>query len=259
MTAHKSFAEGEILTAADVNEVLNPTTAGHIPWAVAAGAASLTIPAAGGSASTAIVFPPGRFAVAPVVTLTPDTSSALHVESVTAGGCVIVATQRPRGRVAAISSSSNTASITTTETAYLTLSATLQPNRLYQIALSDHWADSDTTGTALDELLRIALDGATVTTASTLIRRNRIRPASAAGAWPGMTAMYPTTGWAAARPVQVLMSFVRGSVASSGTVRIASQPEYPAELSITDLGSSVDLPTTVQWHAHQMVPTAAAG
>ena len=71
----KTFQPNEILPAADVNDVLNPATANHIPRAVAAGRA--TVPGTIG-ATTAVTFPAGRFTSAPVVTATLNSSSGSH-------------------------------------------------------------------------------------------------------------------------------------------------------------------------------------
>lgn len=66
----KTFQPNEILPAADVNDVLNPTTADHIPVAVAAGRRSQAV---GTTAfSVTVPFPAGRFTVAPVVTVSPE-------------------------------------------------------------------------------------------------------------------------------------------------------------------------------------------
>ncbi|MDU7361226.1 MAG: hypothetical protein E7L00_08485 [Propionibacteriaceae bacterium] len=73
MAASKTFARGEILTAQDVNDYLNPSTAEHIPSAMAAGRASVTIPKGftqGKSANVTITFPPGRFSQIPALTVT---------------------------------------------------------------------------------------------------------------------------------------------------------------------------------------------
>lgn len=64
----KIFANDEILTAEDVNEHLNPFTAAHIAYAVAAG--TFTAPAlvsANSSESYTIPLPPGRFTQTPLV------------------------------------------------------------------------------------------------------------------------------------------------------------------------------------------------
>lgn len=68
MANAKTFANDEILTAQDVNTHLNPSTADHIPYAMAAG--EVTVPVAGDprQGNKDVTFPPGRFTVPPVVT-----------------------------------------------------------------------------------------------------------------------------------------------------------------------------------------------
>lgn len=62
----KIFTNGEILTAADVNNELNPYTNAAIPYRVATGAGSIT--GNGGAwAETTVTFPTGRFTVKPNV------------------------------------------------------------------------------------------------------------------------------------------------------------------------------------------------
>jgi len=68
-TLHKTFIDGEIFTATDVNAALNPFQADHIPYAMAAGSVSCQAPSpVGYSYLTAVVFPGGRFTAIPVVT-----------------------------------------------------------------------------------------------------------------------------------------------------------------------------------------------
>jgi hypothetical protein len=62
---HKSFVPNEILTADDINATCNPTTADHMPYAMAAGRVGIVIN--GSSASATINFPPGRFTAAPLI------------------------------------------------------------------------------------------------------------------------------------------------------------------------------------------------
>ena len=71
----KTYASNEILTATDVNDSLNPSTADHIPRAVAAGRA--TVPGTSG-ATTVVAFPAGRFSATPVVTATLNSASGSH-------------------------------------------------------------------------------------------------------------------------------------------------------------------------------------
>ena len=73
-STHKTFQTGEILSADDVNNALNPTTADHIAYATDAGI--LTIPK--GSAaiwSLNVSFAPGRFSKPPIVTTTVNTTA----------------------------------------------------------------------------------------------------------------------------------------------------------------------------------------
>ena len=70
MAQYKEFRPGEILRAEDINGVLNPTTASHIPRAVAAGTETM------GSAQVQTVrFPSGRFTRPPIVTATVASGS----------------------------------------------------------------------------------------------------------------------------------------------------------------------------------------
>ena len=70
----KTFVPNEILTADDVNDALNPTTADHIPRAVAANLESIACSAGSTGTQTSVAtfdidYPPGRFSSAPVVTV----------------------------------------------------------------------------------------------------------------------------------------------------------------------------------------------
>lgn len=75
MAAHKSFAEGEVLTARDINEGLNPTTADHIPYAVASGVVTIPGSSSAGNSTTPVVLPAGRFTQPPVVIATARNSN----------------------------------------------------------------------------------------------------------------------------------------------------------------------------------------
>lgn len=64
----KTFTPNSTLPAADVNDILNPSTADHLARAVAVGTA--TIPASGTTSATLVVsLPAGRFTSAPMVFL----------------------------------------------------------------------------------------------------------------------------------------------------------------------------------------------
>lgn len=67
---HKTFQVGEVLASADVNDGLNPATADHIPWAMDAGSANLTLTPGAAVAYLAISFAGSRFTKTPVVTAT---------------------------------------------------------------------------------------------------------------------------------------------------------------------------------------------
>lgn len=76
MAASKTFVSGSILTAADVNTHLNPSTAAHVPYAVAAG--TMTVAGTGATtASTTAPLPAGRFTLVPIVT--PTTWSSVYI------------------------------------------------------------------------------------------------------------------------------------------------------------------------------------
>ena len=62
---HKTFVDNAVLTAAEINNNLNPTTADHIPYAAAAGALSAGFASQFRSRIT-VNLPSGRFTVAPV-------------------------------------------------------------------------------------------------------------------------------------------------------------------------------------------------
>lgn len=73
-STHKTFQTGEILSADDVNNALNSTTADHLPYAMAAG--SVSIPKQSGRIWTLeLSFPPGRFSKPPIVTATVNTTA----------------------------------------------------------------------------------------------------------------------------------------------------------------------------------------
>lgn len=90
----KTFADGEVLTAADVNAGLNPAQAPHIPYAVAAGTVDIAFAAAQAAEAT-VTFPAGRFTTVPVITASVIFSAsqaggatpAIHTMSAT--GCKI--------------------------------------------------------------------------------------------------------------------------------------------------------------------------
>lgn len=68
-STHKTFMPGEVLSAADVNNALNPDTADHVAYAVAAGGFSAG-QKSGVSYTHRVTFPAGRFTVAPIVVAT---------------------------------------------------------------------------------------------------------------------------------------------------------------------------------------------
>lgn len=80
----KTFTPNAVLPAADINEVLNPSTADHIPRAVATGITSCTVDGQS-SPSVAVTFPTGRFTSAPVVVATPSSpaGAANQVQAIT--------------------------------------------------------------------------------------------------------------------------------------------------------------------------------
>lgn len=87
-STHKTFTDGEVLTASDVNNALNGQTADHIPYAVAGGTATAVF-AAVSSVVVPITFPAGRFTVPPIVTSSPTGSFATvsRATDITAAGC----------------------------------------------------------------------------------------------------------------------------------------------------------------------------
>jgi len=93
MASSKTFASGAVLTAADLNTYVNPSTAAHVPYAVAAGTTvSITLSAATDSSGVTVTFPTGRFTAAPIVQVTPQATTAglwATVANVTATGCTV--------------------------------------------------------------------------------------------------------------------------------------------------------------------------
>lgn len=73
-STHKTFQAGEILSADDVNNALNPATADHIAYATEAGISS--IPKGSSSIwSLNVSFSPDRFSKPPIVTTTVNTTA----------------------------------------------------------------------------------------------------------------------------------------------------------------------------------------
>lgn len=62
----KTFQEGEILSAQDLNDNLNPNTATNVPYAIAAGTATVNI-ANTVTGEAVVTFPAGRFNRAPLL------------------------------------------------------------------------------------------------------------------------------------------------------------------------------------------------
>ena len=71
----KAFADGDVLTATDVNQELNPHTATHLASRVAAGRATAWANNSTG-ATRDVTFPSGRFTEPPIVTC--STASGLY-------------------------------------------------------------------------------------------------------------------------------------------------------------------------------------
>ncbi|WP_130864640.1 hypothetical protein [Acidipropionibacterium timonense] len=100
-STHKTFTRGEVLTSDDVNNALNPTTADHIPYAIATGTVTVTISASGTSGTGSITFPSGRFTSAPTVIIQPaDTGSGANAwqwfsQAITASGATAVVNLTP--------------------------------------------------------------------------------------------------------------------------------------------------------------------
>lgn len=74
-TTHKTFTPGEVFRAEDVNNSLNPDTADHIPYAVAAGRVAAGAKS-GATYTHRVTFPAGRFTVAPIVVALIDNAAA---------------------------------------------------------------------------------------------------------------------------------------------------------------------------------------
>ncbi len=90
-TLHKTFVNNEYVDADQYNNALNPTTADHIPYAVAAGSVDVTF-AASNVATANITFPAGRFTVPPIVTCNPTGGFATvaRATAITANGCTLI-------------------------------------------------------------------------------------------------------------------------------------------------------------------------
>lgn len=85
-TTHKTWATGEILTSDAINQALNPSTADHIPYAVATGTVGVVTTSFTGVAVD-VALPAGRFTSAPIVMAT-----VADIQSAATGATVIVRT-----------------------------------------------------------------------------------------------------------------------------------------------------------------------
>lgn len=75
-STHKTFQTGEILSADDVNNALNPDTADHIARAIAAGVTTITTTSSPGTAQAVTVpLPPQRFSKPPIVVTSVNTAA----------------------------------------------------------------------------------------------------------------------------------------------------------------------------------------
>ncbi len=72
MPAHMTFQPGAVLEAAHLNDACNPTTAAHIPYAVATGTVRQT---QAGAQSITVKFPVGRFSKKPVLAFGIDSAA----------------------------------------------------------------------------------------------------------------------------------------------------------------------------------------
>ena len=68
-TLRKTFLDGAVLPASDLNDALNPTTADHVPYATSAGSVTCS------ATSTGVIFPPGRFSATPIIELSIDSTN----------------------------------------------------------------------------------------------------------------------------------------------------------------------------------------
>ena len=88
----KTFNANTTLPASDINDCLNPSTAEHIPRAVAVGTATVASIPASGQGSLTVNFPVGRFSATPNVTITPNGSYATAMRSILGAVSAITAT-----------------------------------------------------------------------------------------------------------------------------------------------------------------------
>lgn len=90
-STHRTILTGDALTADYLNPLLNPSTADHIPYAMAAGTATATI-TTGGAIDVVVTYPAGRFSSTPIVTACPAMTHAGTI-----GSTVLVHTQSSTG------------------------------------------------------------------------------------------------------------------------------------------------------------------
>ncbi|MDU5380545.1 hypothetical protein JMX17_06690 [Cutibacterium avidum] len=75
-STHKTFQTGEILSADDVNNALNPDTADHIARAITAGVTTIRTNSSPGTAQAVTVpLPSGRFSKPPIVVTSVATAA----------------------------------------------------------------------------------------------------------------------------------------------------------------------------------------
>lgn len=176
----------------------------------------------------------------------------------------------PRGRIAYAEMTSPATGVTTTETPVMELRSTLAPGRLYELMMIGTAARSSVAGDIIEWTLRVAYDGAAVTTSSTAIRagvRQTVGPATLYVTVPPITADISTDGQSGMREARFLLTVKRQS--GTGTIDVWGSSGQPAALKLRDEGqwkpaTSTGIRYTSTWTAttgwlHHPSSTVSAG
>lgn len=94
-STHKTFQTGEILSADDVNNALNPDTADHIARAITAGVTTIRTNSSPGTAQVVTVpLPSGRFSKPPIVVTSVATAAGGSEKIISRGYDVTITSMR---------------------------------------------------------------------------------------------------------------------------------------------------------------------